>query len=132
MTMILCPACSQQVSDQATSCPNCGHPLVAAPTAHVATYTNTSGRSNNTSVPAIVSLVFGLLSWCILPFIGAIVAVIAGHIARSEIRSAPAGTIDGDGMAIAGLILGWAHLVVVLLGLLFIFAVLGGFAAMSH
>ena len=59
---------------------------------------------------AVVSLVFGILSWCLLPFIGAIVAIVCGHLARSEIRRAPMGAMDGNGMAIAGLTLGYAHL----------------------
>jgi len=28
MPLIKCPACDKQVSEQATSCPNCGHPLL--------------------------------------------------------------------------------------------------------
>ena len=27
MALITCPECKQQISDQATSCPNCGYPL---------------------------------------------------------------------------------------------------------
>src|SRR5215813_8123800 len=50
-----------------------------------------------TSGTAIASLVFGILSWCVLPFIGAILAVIFGHSAHNEIRRAPPGTIEGDG-----------------------------------
>lgn len=30
MAMIPCPECQRQVSDQAPSCPGCGHPLKAA------------------------------------------------------------------------------------------------------
>ena len=63
-----------------------------------------------TSTLAIVSLISGIASWLPLPLLGAIVAVVCGHLARGEIRRAPAGTIEGDGMAIAGLILGYAHL----------------------
>lgn len=63
-----------------------------------------------TSSLAIVSLVFGILAYTFLPFIGALVAVICGHSARSEIRRAPPGAIDGDGLALAGLILGWVQL----------------------
>lgn len=71
---------------------------------------------STTASLATVSLVFGILSWCVLPFIGAIVAIVCGHMARSEIRRAPAGTvIQGDGMAIAGLVLGYIHLAIVLL-----------------
>ncbi len=79
-----------------------------------------------TSPTAIASIVCGLLSWCLIPFFGAIAAIICGHIARSEIRRAPAGTIGGDGLAVVGLILGWAHLAVVLVILVVMFAFFGG------
>ncbi|MGB0132792.1 DUF4190 domain-containing protein [Dokdonella sp.] len=80
-----------------------------------------------TSGTAITSLVFGIITWVGLPFIGALVAVICGHLARSEIRRMPAGTVEGDGLAIAGLILGYVQLGMILLGiLLFVgFLVLG-------
>jgi hypothetical protein len=75
-------------------------------------YQPTYPSTRTTSTTAIVSLVFGILSWIVLPLIGAIVAVVCGHMARSEIRRAPPGVvIDGDGMAIAGLVLGYVHLV---------------------
>lgn len=65
-------------------------------------------RSNSL---AVVSLVFGILAWCLLPFIGAIVAIVCGHLARSEIRHAPRDApLAGDGMAMAGLVLGYVHL----------------------
>jgi len=67
-----------------------------------------------TSTAAIVSLIFGILAWLALPLIGAIVAVIAGHMARGEIR-AGRGDLDGDGLAVAGLVLGWIQLVIVML-----------------
>lgn len=63
-----------------------------------------------TSGTAIASLVCGILAWFMLPFIGALAAVICGHVARSEIRREPPGTVDGDGLAIAGLILGYVQL----------------------
>jgi hypothetical protein len=85
-----------------------------------------------TSGTAIASLVFGILSWCVLPFIGAILAVILGHSAHNEIRRAPPGTIEGDGFAIAGLILGWAHLVIFIAVIFFIFFFLGGLAFLAH
>jgi hypothetical protein len=64
----------------------------------------------STSGTAIASLIFGILSWLMLPVVGAIIAVILGHIARNEIRRAPPGTIEGDGLALAGLILGWIQI----------------------
>lgn len=73
-----------------------------------------------TSPLAIVSLVFGLLGWTLLPFLGCIVAIICGHLARSEIRRDPL-RLGGDGLAIAGLILGWLGVV---LGILVVAAFL--------
>ncbi len=81
-----------------------------------------------TSGTAIASLIFGIVAWFGLPIIGALVAVICGHIARAEIRRMPPGTIEGDGMAIAGLILGYLQLVLgLLLVLLFIGILVLGF-----
>jgi hypothetical protein len=85
----------------------------------------TPPRSSGT---AVASLVFGILSWIMLPFVGALVAVVLGHSARAEIRRAPPGTIEGDGMAVAGLILGWVHLALFILAIMLVFLVLGGLA----
>ena len=84
-----------------------------------------------TSSTAIISLVFGVLGWSALPLLGAIVAVITGHTARAEIRRAPAGTVEGDGLALAGLILGWANLVVSVLIVMAVFLAFGGLAFLA-
>lgn len=82
-----------------------------------------------TSSMAIMSLIFGILAYVFLPGIGALVAVICGHAARSEIRRAPPGTVDGDGMALAGLILGWIQIVLTVIGVaIFILFILGALA----
>jgi hypothetical protein len=91
---------------------------------------NTPART--TSTTAIISLVFGVICWVAIPFIGAIVAIVCGHVARGEIRRAPPGSIDGDGMAVAGLILGYLHLALFALAVLLIFTVFGGLAIFSH
>lgn len=59
---------------------------------------------------AIISLVSGILGWTLLPFLASIAAVICGHLARAEIRREP-GRYSGDGLAIAGLVLGWLSIV---------------------
>jgi hypothetical protein len=59
-----------------------------------------------TSTLAIISLIGGITGWTVLPFLGAIVAVITGHMAQSEIKKS-GGMITGKGMATAGLILGY-------------------------
>jgi len=88
--------------------------------------------ARTTSTTAIVSLVFGVICWVAIPFIGAIVAIVCGHVARTEIRNAPPGSIDGDGMAVAGLILGYLHLALIAMFLLLVFTVLGGVAFFTH
>jgi len=66
-----------------------------------------------TNIVALISLIFGILGWVGLPLFGAIIAVIAGHYARrtSHNRQHPAG---GDQQAMIGLILGYAHLALLL------------------
>jgi hypothetical protein len=90
---------------------------------------NTVPRTSGT---AIASLVFGVLSWVTLPVIGAILAVILGANARSEIRRAPPGSIEGDGLALAGLILGWVQLALFIAIIAFVFLFLGGLAFFAH
>lgn len=74
-----------------------------------------------TSGLAIASFVLGIGGLTVLPLLGSIVAVLLGYLARSEIRRQP-GEIAGDGLAVAGIVMGWiaigAALVVYLLALL--------------
>ena len=77
---------------------------------------------------AIASLVLGILSWILLPVLGAIGAVICGHMARGEIRRSR-GSLAGDGLAVGGLVLGYLHLILLLVGLVFVVLFLGGLAA---
>ena len=84
-------------------------------------------QARTTSSLAIASLVSGILGWTLLPFIGTIVAIITGHMARGEIRRS-AGALDGDGMAIGGLILGWLSALLWIVGIVVFFMFLGGLA----
>lgn len=85
-----------------------------------------------TSTTAVLSLVFGIVGWIGLPLIGAIVAVICGHIARGEIRRAPPGAVEGEGLAVAGLILGYLQLLLAALFVLGVILVLVGVVAYHH
>ena len=62
-----------------------------------------------TSTLAIVSLISGIASWFILPFIAAVAAVITGHMAKNEIKKSN-GMQGGNGMATAGMVLGYVQL----------------------
>ncbi len=70
---------------------------------------NTTSAPVQASSLAIVSLVSGVACWFVLPLIGAIIAVITGHMAKKEIRES-AGRLSGVEMANAGLTLGYVHL----------------------
>ncbi|MDI1253744.1 DUF4190 domain-containing protein [Thermomonas sp.] len=83
--------------------------------------------TRTTSAMAIISLVSGILGWTLVPFLGSIVAVITGHMARGEIRRAP-DRLDGDGMAIAGLILGYASIAMAILAVFAFILFFGGLA----
>jgi len=81
-----------------------------------------------TNALAVVSLISGLLGWTLLPFLGSLVAIITGHMARSEIRRSP-DTQEGDGMAVAGLVLGYLVIALTVLTILAVIVFFGGLAA---
>lgn len=99
-----CTGCGNSIDADEQFCPACGKAVDAgmgagaAPAAAVIA----SGPAE-TSGKAIVSLIFGLFIF-FLPF--SIVAIIFGHLSVSEIRKS-AGHLKGDGMAMAGLVLGY-------------------------
>jgi len=68
---------------------------------------------------AVISLVLGITSFSIFPLIGAIAAVVTGHMAKQEFKANPY-KYSGEGLATAGLILGYAHLALAFLILVFI------------
>jgi len=107
----------------------------AAPTTNVPpgpmgpTYAPAAGTRTNTL--AIVSLVAGIGSFFghIIPGLGgftiALIAVITGYLARKQIRETGE---KGMGMATAGMVIGAAHMVLIVLlviGVLFLVFVLG-------
>jgi len=80
-----------------------------------------------TSSFAVVALVAGILGWTLLPLLGSLCAIIFGHMARSEIRRSN-GQLDGDGLAIAGLVMGW---LLVVLGIVVVAAFLLFFGGLA-
>ena len=62
-----------------------------------------------TSTLAIVSLVAGIMGFMGMPVIASIVAIMTGYAARKETRSIPP-RASGDGMATAGIIMGWIQI----------------------
>lgn len=83
-----------------------------------------------TNTLAIVSLVAGIASFFVCPVLGGIVAIVTGHMARAQIRQTGE---DGDGLALAGLVLGYVHVALALLALVFVtLAILGLGVAIQH
>ncbi|MEO2279476.1 DUF4190 domain-containing protein [Pseudoalteromonas pernae] len=80
-------------------------------------------KQAQTSVLAIVSLVLGIIG---IFFFGSLAAVICGHIARSQIRKSN-GEQTGDGLALAGLILGYLSMAFWALWIVFV----GGLAMLG-
>lgn len=129
---MLCPFCENTLAAEAKFCPHCGssvtapHPAGAGGPYNPPPYGSPpyGPPAPPTSSLAITSLVAGLVAWFVLPVIGALVAVITGHMARGEIR-AQRGQLAGDGMALTGMILGYIQLVLAVLALLVILAMVG-------
>ena len=79
-----------------------------------------------TSPLAIVSLVTGVLGWTLVPFVGSLVAIVTGHLARGEIRRNPG--MEGNSMAVIGLVLGWVAVIGALLAVMAFVLFFGGLA----
>lgn len=77
---------------------------------------------------AVISLVAGVLGWTLLPFVGSLAAIITGHLARGEIRRGN-GQLEGDGLAIGGLVLGYAMVAVAVVSVIGVVLLFGGLAA---
>ncbi len=67
---------------------------------------NVNQNTLPSSTLAIVSMIAGILGFTFFPLFGTIVALITGYMARSETRSIPP-RASGDGMATAGIVMGW-------------------------
>lgn len=85
-----------------------------------------------TSTLAIVSLISGILGFTLVPVIGTVVALITGYMARNETRSLPP-KASGDGLATAGIIMGWIQVALIVIticcGIAYLVFFVGLFAA---
>ena len=62
------------------------------------------------STMATVSMISGIVGWTVAPLLGSLVAIITGHMAKKEIKENP-GRLGGDGMATAGLVMGYLQMI---------------------
>jgi type IV pilus assembly protein PilA len=106
-----CAACGNSVAAEDKFCRVCGKvtPSGLAETPASSAQPPALARPAETSGKAIASLIFGLL----FPFPpSAIAAVILGHLSLSDIRKS-AGRLGGSGLAITGLVFGYAGLSII-------------------
>jgi type IV pilus assembly protein PilA len=96
-----CAACGSLVDEGENFCRKCGAAVSGSPAGPAAPPVQAAPPA--TSGKAVTSFIFGLFIF-FFPF--SIVAIILGHLSLSEIRKS-AGRLKGDGMAIAGLVLGY-------------------------
>ena len=73
------------------------------------------GAGRRTEGSAIVALVLGIAGLLVCPVIPSIPAVIVGNQAKGRIAADP--TLDGEGLAQAGVILGWTGIAIGALGI---------------
>lgn len=86
-----------------------------------------------TSGMAIAALILGISGLTIFPFLGSILALILGYMARNEIRQRPH-EMAGEGLAVAGIVTGWigvglAVLSILAVGGFFLCGICGAFGA---
>ncbi|MBA3944420.1 MAG: DUF4190 domain-containing protein [Herpetosiphonaceae bacterium] len=77
-----------------------------------------------TNTSAILSLVMSVLSYFLLPFIGSVIGIILGYQARRSIRASN-GRQTGEGLATAGIVIGWIHIALFLILALVLCVVFG-------
>jgi hypothetical protein len=112
-----CPHCNGLIDvppeqmGQTIECPMCNGTMSMPPAQETAAAPPASagGQQTPTCGLAIGSLVCGILSLLCVPLIG-IGAVVCGHIAMSKIKKS-AGELQGNGMAIAGLVTGYLGII---------------------
>lgn len=100
-----CTRCGNSIDNQDKFCRACGAPSPGptSPGPIGIQSPNITAGSAQTSPKAILSLVFGIF---IFFFPLSLAAVILGHLSLSEIRRS-AGRVTGEGLATAGLVLGY-------------------------
>lgn len=109
---MFCSKCGATLPDNSQFCNRCGQPMLAAsaPQIPAPPPPAPSLGPGETSGKALASLVTGIFGLLIFPI--AIAAIILGHMSRSEIRKSN-GRLKGDGMATAGLVMGYGAFAII-------------------
>jgi len=107
---MFCEKCGAGIQDGSLFCNQCGRAVTAAPGQQGPAPPTPYVGAGETSGKALASLLTGIFGLLIFPI--AIAAIILGHMSRSEIRKSN-GRLKGDGMATAGLVMGYGAFAVI-------------------
>jgi len=113
---MLCSKCGASIPEGSQFCNRCGQPVggqaVFAPVPQMPVAPQFTGPAPDapTSGKALASLITGIFGLLFFPI--GIVAIVLGHMSRSEIRRSN-GQLKGDGMAIAGLVMGYGAFAII-------------------
>lgn len=106
---MFCAKCGNSLKTDDQFCEKCGAPVspdVAAPNINVAATPQIAPKSGK----AVSSLVAGISGLLFFP--ASIAAIVLGHMSRAEIKKS-GGRMQGAGMALAGLILGYGVVAII-------------------
>jgi len=99
-----CPNCGKEIEQRARFCPNCGRNITEGTYKNSVTFDSTSGRYSGFAIASLICGVIGFFGLWLL-------AIIFGAIAKNQIRESEGG-LKGEGMAIAGIVLGIIDIVI--------------------
>jgi type IV pilus assembly protein PilA len=123
---MFCNHCGRDNPDSSQFCNSCGANLTTSTPAVPYPVVPPPGPTETvpTSGKATASLILGILGLTIFSILTAIPAIIFGHMSRKEIRES-GGRLKGEGMALAGMIMGYIStgLVVLIVPILIIAAI---------
>ena|ERR1700682_1899313 len=127
---LYCAKCGTSVAPEQTTALPSGN-LPAERVAPAVAYPQAAVAQTQDDTCAILSLVFGILSLAGMGILASIPAIILGNVARKNIR-ASGGRLSGQGMATAGMILGWISCGLFVLAILVFTIIFVVAAATSH
>ncbi len=111
---MFCNNCGREVPDNSPFCNNCGASMQS--TAPSVPYPVVPSAASVETVPtdgeATASLILGILSITMFLFLAGIPAIILGHMSRNNIHKSM-GKLKGEGIALAGLIMGYISLLAI-------------------
>ncbi|MGH8993076.1 MAG: DUF4190 domain-containing protein [Acidimicrobiia bacterium] len=117
--MATCSHCGREVSPRARACPACGEPGPAL--AYPGTVAGAVTAVGRTDGYAMASIACSAVAFFGAFIVGSVAGIVLGNMARKRIAADP--SLAGEGLAQAGIILGWVGLAVgaLMLGLFLTF-----------